>query len=248
LEDCAQCNGGTFNGLKVGTFGDMGIFSLQLNKNMTCGEGGLIITDNPKLYDRAFSAHDMGMVRKQGRLATPEPYAMMWGGGRRMTELCGAVASVQLKKLPSILDHMRASKRRIKAMLEGTPGLSFRHLADPNGDTGPFIIIILEDEDEAAHAAGKMIDLGLHNVFRITDYGLHIYYNIPSLVSKTPLSAAGDPWNLALNSDSVYDYNKGACPVSDDLFARSILVPIPSCLTEKLEKAGAGAIKAAVSG
>ena len=92
-----------------------------------------------------------------------------------------------------------------------------------------------------------MIDLGLHNVFRIADYGLHIYYNIPSLVNKTPLSAAGDPWNLALNSNSICDYNKGACPVSDDLFARSILVPIPSCLTKKLEKAGAGAIKAAVA-
>ena len=108
LEDCAQCNGGTFKGKKVGTFGNMGIFSLQLNKNMTCGEGGLIITNDEKLYYRAFSAHDMGLIREDGRLATPEPYAIAWGGGRRMTELCGAVASVQIKKLPHILDHMRA--------------------------------------------------------------------------------------------------------------------------------------------
>ena len=54
LEDCAQCNGGTYEGKKVGTFGDMGMFSLQLNKNMTCGEGGLIITNNEKLYYKAF--------------------------------------------------------------------------------------------------------------------------------------------------------------------------------------------------
>ena len=132
----------------VGTFGDMGIFSLQLNKNMTCGEGGLLITNDEKLYYRAFSAHDMGLVRKDGRLATPEPYAIAWGGGRRMTELCGAVASVQIKKLPQIVDHMRASNNRIKAMLSGTPGLGFRRLNDAEGDTGTFLILMLDDEQQ----------------------------------------------------------------------------------------------------
>ena len=125
LEDCAQCNGGTYRGKPLGTIGRIGIFSLQLNKNMTCGEGGLLITDDERLYHRAFSAHDMGMIRVGGRLATPEPYAVAWGGGRRMTELCGAVASVQIEKLDRILDAMRQSKRRIKAMLAGRarPGL-----------------------------------------------------------------------------------------------------------------------------
>ena len=79
LEDCAQCNGGEFRGRKVGTFGKMGMFSLQLNKNMTCGEGGLIVTDDEKLYTRAFSSHDMGLVRVEGRLDTPDPYAILWG-------------------------------------------------------------------------------------------------------------------------------------------------------------------------
>jgi len=246
LEDSAQCNGGTFKGKKTGTFGDMGIFSLQLNKNMTCGEGGLIITSDKKLYDRAFSAHDMGMVRKRGRLAAPEPYAIMWGEGRRMAELCAAVAGVQIKKLPKILEHMRASKRRIKAMLEGTPGLGFRRLADPDGDTGPFLILVLEDESKATTAVRKMKSFGLHNVFRIAEYGLHIYYNIPSLVGKVPLSPAGDPWKLEANKESVYDYNKGACPASDDLFGRSILLPIPSRLTRAQEKAAVKAVKAAI--
>ena len=247
LEDCAQCNGGSFNGKKVGTFGDMAIFSLQLNKNMTCGEGGLIITDDEKLYERAFSAHDMGMVRKDGRLATPEPYAIMWGGGRRMAELCAAVASAQLKKLPGIVDHMRASKKRIKAMLEGAPGVSFRRVADSDGDTGPFLILILEAASKAVAAAEKMKESGLHNVFRISDYGLHIYYNIPSLVNKRPLSAVGDPWSLQANRESVYEYGKGTCPASDGLFERSVLVPIPSRLTEEQEKGAAEAIKQAVA-
>ena len=247
LEDCAQCNGGEFRGRKVGTFGKMGMFSLQLNKNMTCGEGGLIVTDDEKLYTRAFSSHDMGLVRVEGRLDTPDPYAILWGGGRRMPELSGAVASVQITKLPNIIENMRGSKRRIKEMLEDIPGLGFRRLNDADGDTGPFLILVLADEDMGARAARKLIDAGLHNVFQISEYGLHIYFNIPSLVGKVGVTGAGDPWALVENRESVYDYSKGACPESDALFGRSVLVPIPSRLTSAQEKFAARAIRNAVS-
>jgi len=81
----------------------------------------------------------------------------------------------------------------------------------------------------------------------LADYGLHVYYNIPSLVKKVPLSPAGNPWSLAKNAFSVYAYEKGACPQSDALLARSILVPIPSCLTEEQEKAAAEVIRASVN-
>lgn len=246
LEDCAQCNGGSFKDKKVGTFGDMGIFSLQLNKNMTSGEGGLIITNNEKLYYRAFSGHDMGLIRINGRLAKPEPYAIAWGQGRRMTELCGAVASVQIKKLPKIVKRMLGSKNRIKKMLSGIEGLAFRKIYDPQGDSGPFIIMILENETKAKSAAEKMKAGGLHNVFRIADYGLHIYYNIPSLVNKVALSQAGNPWQLSENSKSNYSYEKGACPKSDDLFSRSILLPIPSKLMAEQEQWAAEVVREAL--
>ncbi len=248
LEDCAQCNGGMYKDRRVGTLGDMGIFSLQLNKNMTCGEGGLIITHDERLYARAFSMHDMGLIRVNGRLATPEPYALGWGSGRRMPELCGAVASVQIQKLPRIIEHMRNSKRRIQKRLEGTAGVQFRRENDELGQTGPFLVLLLENEAKAAAAIGRMKERGLHNVFRIADYGLHIYSNIPSLVNKVPLSSAGNPWNLAENAKSVYDYHKGACPVSDALFARSVLIPIPSRLTEAQEAGAAEAIRESVAG
>jgi len=244
LEDCAQCNGGQIKGKKVGTFGQMGIFSLQLNKNMTCGEGGLIITDDEKLFTRAFAAHDMGLIRVNGRLAAPDPSAIMWGQGRRMTELGGAVASVQIKKLPKILSCMRTSKKRIKGMLKG---ITFRTLHDVDGDTAPFLIILLDNEAKAKDAVQKMRDAGLHNVFRIADYGLHIYYNIPSLVNKVPVSPAGNPWNLKENAQSVYSYGKGTCPKSDELFARSVLIPVPSCLTPEQEKFAAEVIQSSVA-
>lgn len=246
LEDCAQCNGGSYHGRKLGSIGKMAIFSLQLNKNITCGEGGLIITNDDRLFERAFAAHDMGMVRKNGRLAQPEDYALSWGQGRRMTELCGAVAGVQLKKLPTIVERMRASKRRIKAGLAGTAGLAFRKLADADGDSGPFIIMLLENAETAQRLLTQLREGGFHNAFRIADYGLHIYSNIVALVKKTPLSAAGNPWSSPENKQSVYDYNFGLCPRSDALFARSVLLPVPSCLTPAHEDAAIKAIKDAL--
>lgn len=247
LEDCAQCNGGTFRGRPVGTLGKIGIFSLQLNKNMTCGEGGLLITDDERLYHRAFSSHDMGMIRRNGRLAMPEPHAIAWGAGRRMTELCGAVASVQFQKLPTIVASMKASKARIKSMLQDTPGLTFRKLNDADGDTGPFLVMFLETASKTAAVVQKMKAAGLHSAFQVSEYGLHMYYNIPALVNKIPLSHAGNPWKLAENAQSTYDYAKGACPKSDALFARAILLPIPSQLTAEQETTAAEIIRQAVN-
>ena len=77
-----------------------------------------------------------------------------------MSELCGSVAAVQLKKLPEIVDQMRASKRRIKALLQGTAGIQFRRLNDEAGDTGPFLILTLDDPHRAEKAAERLRDAG----------------------------------------------------------------------------------------
>jgi dTDP-4-amino-4,6-dideoxygalactose transaminase len=180
-------------------------------------------------------------------LAMPEPYAVAWGSGRRMTELCGAVASVQIQKLDRIVDSMRQSKRRIKAMLQEVPGMTFRRLNDPAGDAGPFLVMFFDTEAMAMSVVARMKADGLHNVFRIAEYGLHIYFNIPSLVQKVPLSPAGNPWTLAENAQSVYTYTKGTCPNSDALFARAVLLPVPSRLTEAQEKAAAQIIRQAAA-
>jgi 8-amino-3,8-dideoxy-alpha-D-manno-octulosonate transaminase len=244
LEDCAQANGGSFHGRKLGSFGALGVFSLQWNKNATAGEGGLIVTNDAKLYERCNAAHDLGIPWVG---SAPDPAgAVTWGGGRRMGELTAAVASQQLKKLPAIVRHMRASKRRIKAALAGAPALGFRRLNDEAGDAGPFLILLLDSEAAARRVVGRMQAAGLASAVRLAEYGLHIYYNVQQLVGKVPLSPAGNPWNLPQNKQSVRDYRKGACPRSDNLFARSILLPIPSRLTPRQEEAAAEIIRSAM--
>lgn len=153
LEDCAQCNGGSLNGKKVGTFGTMGIFSLQLNKNMTTGEGGLVVTGSAHLFHRAEAIHDLDYPRIKGRLVLKDgPYAR-WGIGGRMSEISGALGRVQLRKLPGIIAAMRRAKAQIKAGIAGINGIGFRKIHDEKGDTAAFLILILPSAARAARFA-----------------------------------------------------------------------------------------------
>ncbi|TLY14486.1 MAG: aminotransferase class I/II-fold pyridoxal phosphate-dependent enzyme, partial [Thaumarchaeota archaeon] len=60
VEDVAQCGGGSYHGRKLGSIGDVGSFSFQLNKMITAGEGGAVATDDESIYQRALMFHDAG--------------------------------------------------------------------------------------------------------------------------------------------------------------------------------------------
>jgi len=237
LEDCAQCAGGSFRGKAVGSMGAMGIYSLQLNKNLTTGEGGMVVTDSRRLLRRAFSIHDLGYPRIGGRLVMREgPYAL-WGFGGRMSEIAGAIGRVQLKKLPRIVAAMRKAKAAIKRGTGDIAGLEFRRLNDEQGDTGAFLILLLPSATVARKFAAALnadnIYAGLSPTVRVADFGMHVYSNIHSLVGKRSNSPDGFPWTLEANRHSVYEYTKGALPRSDDLMGRSVILPVPSVLTRQ---------------
>src|SRR5207247_10241843 len=63
LEDCAQALGASYKGRPVGSLGDIGIYSMQINKTITSGEGGALLTSDPALFERASRFHDLGMLR-----------------------------------------------------------------------------------------------------------------------------------------------------------------------------------------
>ncbi len=239
IEDCAQANGASFHGKPAGSFGDLAIFSFQLNKNITAGEGGLVVCDDENLYRRAWACHDLGYPRNaQGRLDTSD--LQLWGQGSRYPELLAAVVFTQLKKLDKITAAMRKAKYRLRANLEGIPGLTFRRILDPKGDSGPFLLLVWKDREtclrmvEKTRAAGVQTgSLGMNNV-PLTDWGLHIYYNNLSLVEKRSLSAAGRPWTDPLNAFAAnYEYKKGTLPALDGLIERTSLLSIPPTLSAK---------------
>jgi 8-amino-3,8-dideoxy-alpha-D-manno-octulosonate transaminase len=237
LEDCAQCCGGSIGGRKAGTFGHMAIFSFQTNKNITSGEGGCVVTNDDSLFRRAYACHDLGYAKDEhGQLDFDDAETCLWGKGTRMDELRAAVLRVQLRKLPAITAAMRTSKYRIVAALARFPHVRLRKIQDPAGDTGCFLITTYPSP-EAARRVNESLKAdgigtypqGTSNIV-MTDWGMHLYYNIVSLVKKTSV-APGFPWGLAENRGLVPEYGKGVCPVADSLFERSILLPIPSCLS-----------------
>ncbi|MCS7314531.1 MAG: DegT/DnrJ/EryC1/StrS family aminotransferase [Bryobacterales bacterium] len=242
LEDCAQCVGGSVDGQSVGTFGDVGIFSFQLNKNITAGEGGCLVTSDERLQERAVAWHDLGYCRdRAGRLLLEANGPHLWGRGYRMDELRAAVLRVQLRKLPLVTAAMRASKYRIRQALEALPGVGFRRILDPAGDTGAFLITVYPDAgraravQQALRAEGLVArPEGINNIV-MADWGLHLYYNNLSLVEHAPLEPSGFPWSAPQNRGLARRYGKGACPRADDLFERSLLLAIPSCLRRKDE-------------
>ncbi len=241
LEDCAQCCGGRLGGRSAGTFGHMGIFSFQTNKNMTAGEGGCVVTNDDRLHRRAVACHDLGYPKDEhGGSVLDDPETWLWGKGTRLDELRAAVLRVQLRKLPAILSAMRASKYRIREALARFPQVRLRRIADPSGDTGCFLITTYATAETARRVNERMradgirtYPQGTSNIV-MTDWGMHLYYNIPSLVNKTCV-APGFPWGLAENRGLLSEYARGACPAADSLFERSILLPIPSCLSRSDE-------------
>ncbi|MFZ0518065.1 MAG: DegT/DnrJ/EryC1/StrS family aminotransferase [Acidobacteriaceae bacterium] len=242
LEDCAQCAGGSIGSKKVGTFGQMAIFSFQMNKNMTSGEGGCLVTNDNHLYHRAVACHDTGYARdSDGRALLDHFDLCLWGRGYRMDEIRAAILRVQLRKLATVIGNMRRSKYRIRTALQQHPEIRLRKVVDTDGDTGGFLLTtfgapeIAQKVNGALRAEGIVTSaIGINNIV-MTQWGLHIYYNIPSLVHKTSVDKRNSPWSLTENKDSHAEYCKGTCPVADSLFERTILLAIPSILSERDE-------------
>lgn len=239
LEDCAQSNGASKNGKKAGSFGDMSIFSFQINKNITTGEGGAILTNSKELYKKCFAIHDLGYVKKAGGSWDPENQDYQyWGLGCRMSEVTGAIMRVQLRKLDTIVSSMRSFKNELKHLLFQYDGIKTRYVADPEGDGGSFLKIILNDSKTAIQFKQGVIKNAIQvksggfYPIHMTEWGLHIYSKITSLVNKKSIFGHHSVWELKENEWAKdYSYDEGTLPVLDDYVQRTVLFCIASKLT-----------------
>lgn len=198
IEDCAQAAGARQDGTPAGRFGDIGIFSFQLNKTMTSGEGGMVVTDRDDLYKRMVAVHDLGVGRdEQGRLDPTDENCQLWGVGARMSELAGALALAQLRKLPDIVASMRDAKWRIRTALSDIDGLTFREIVDPAGDSGLVLIFTLPDADlcaafvDAVRAEGIAGPSGSLAVVMMREWGLHWHFNTRASCTGVPTAVTG---------------------------------------------------------
>lgn len=121
IEDCAQAFGCRYRGEPIGTIGDIGCFSLNEFKHISCGDGGIVITRNEHLARRLRLAVDKCYNREPG---VTQRNPTFLANNYRMTELQGAVAVAQLGKLESIVARRRRWCEALSERLHGLPGVT----------------------------------------------------------------------------------------------------------------------------
>lgn len=142
LEDAAQACGVSYRGRPVGSIGDAGAFSFQLEKNITAGEGGAVVTADPEVHDRVIRYQDQGgqftTSRSGERGGAGEAFL---GANLRMTEIAGALLSVQLERLTPMLRRLRDIARTVRADLADLE-LQWRRLPDEEGSGGDLTVLL----------------------------------------------------------------------------------------------------------
>ncbi|WP_247004546.1 DegT/DnrJ/EryC1/StrS family aminotransferase [Halosolutus gelatinilyticus] len=118
IEDAAHAQGSEWRGEKVGTFGDFGTFSFQESKSLPSGEGGIVVTDDDVLADRARLMHNIG--RRQGATGY---YHYHLASNRRLSELQAALALGQLEKLDAENEARERNERVLLDELESIDGI-----------------------------------------------------------------------------------------------------------------------------
>jgi dTDP-4-amino-4,6-dideoxygalactose transaminase len=119
LEDCAHAHGTIYQGRKLGARGHMGAFSLQMGKTLTCGEGGIVLTNDEDLAKMAFSVHHIGRVS-----GAPFYEFHRVASNLRMTEWQGAVALAQLSRFDDQAETRDRNARRLEDGLRQIPGVA----------------------------------------------------------------------------------------------------------------------------
>ena len=145
LEDACQSIGATYKGKSLGTIGNAGTFSFDFVKTITCGEGGVVLTNNEDVYIKCDGYTDHGHDHKGAdRGADLHPFL---GYNFRISELHAAVGLAQIKRVDEFLSIQKKSHAALKNILSQVPEISFRKIPDPQGDSCTFISWFLPAEE-----------------------------------------------------------------------------------------------------
>ena len=137
LEDACQSIGGTYKGKPLGSIGHAGTFSFDFVKTITCGEGGVVMTNDKEVYTKADAYTDHGHDHLGvDRGADLHPFL---GYNFRISELHAAVGLAQIKKLDQFLALQKKNNQILRSYLEKVPGITFRAIPDPAGDSYSFL-------------------------------------------------------------------------------------------------------------
>jgi 8-amino-3,8-dideoxy-alpha-D-manno-octulosonate transaminase len=230
IEDVAQSCGAKYKGKYVGTRADIGVFSFQVNKILTAGEGGALVTRNHDLFERAVRYHDQGLFRDKARYGvTPDEETNAFiGQNYRMSELAGSVLIEQWNRLDGIIATMKKHCRNIRdPLLKELPDIRFRTEADGDGSIGSALGMIFPTSEFSR----TFIEfLGKENIGTYLLYGGRPVYLLPQLFHQRTADRNNFPFDYPFKKPVIY--GEAMCPQAVDLMARTVYLPISPLLTE----------------
>lgn len=226
VEDACQAIGGTYNGKPLGSIGDLGCFSFDFVKTITCGEGGAVITNNTDYYLNSDHYSDHGHDHLgNDRGAETHPFL---GYNFRISELHAAVGLAQVKRLPEFLEIQKKNFTIIREALSVIPEVTFRTVPEGGEESYAFLNFFLPDLEIARKTLKAFKENGVDACFHYYDNNWHYvrkWEHLKDLKSLFPISED-------IENGLKYLQNK-SFPESDHYIARNISCLIKLSWTEQ---------------
>lgn len=190
IEDACQAIGGTYNNKPLGSIGDLGCFSFDFVKTITCGEGGAVITNNERYYLNADHYSDHGHDHMgNDRGAETHPFL---GFNYRISELHAAVGLAQIKRLPEFLSIQEKNYTILRDALATIADITFRTVPEGGEESYAFLNFFLPTLEIAQNVSKSFKDNGIDGCFHYYDNNWHYirkWDHLKDLKSLFPISA-----------------------------------------------------------
>jgi perosamine synthetase len=223
IEDCAQAFGCRYEDRPIGTWGEIGCFSLNEFKHISCGDGGLVITDNEAYAGRLRLATDKCYNRQPG-VTDRNPFFL--ANNYRMTELQGAVALAQLRKLDDIVRRRQQWCAALSEQLHSVPGIT---LPQPTSGCAPswwFYMMRVVPEVLGADADAFAQALRVEGLPVGAHYIGQCLYEYPIFAHHSAFARGAHPYAARTN------YAHGLCPTAEAILETCVMLSINEAYTE----------------
>ena len=218
IEDCAQAFLASMDGQPVGTWGDLGCFSLQQGKHITCGEGGLVVTS-----DQALARYIKVWIDKAwpyGEANADHEFLAMNG---RLSELQGAVALAQMDKLSNGVKRRIEMAARLTRALEGLPGLTTPKTAATARNVFWRYPVLIDPEIVEGGPHGVASDLGRVGIGSAPRYIQKPAFQCKVIADQRTFGESRFPFSLA--RPEAIDYSPDKFPGVFDYLDQVLVLP-----------------------
>ena len=171
VEDACQAIGGTYKGKYLGTYGDLGCFSFDFVKTITCGEGGAVVTNNPEYAKNAdlFTDHGHDHIGSD-RGAETHPYL---GYNFRISELNAAVGLAQVRRLKDFVAIQKKNYTILREALATIPEVTFRTVPEGGEESYAFLSFFLPNLETTRKTSAAFKEKGVDVCFHYYDNNWH---------------------------------------------------------------------------